>query len=215
MQKAARAAGAKARNQDQASLETLFTLTPPISPPEKRKGPQRIKAPRQIEVDDSGQPIIDMGFIAREFAMLGLPHSDPGDLLVYRRTNGKFEFRVTADVDSFLPYGMYPPHSRSLGSHVATQIGIHAVAPLQWLLFLPFIHAGDCSFSSARSAYVEGGHSASEPPAPAAVDPPAVAVGVACASDLGGAGGAADAGDRGADTQGAGAFDALAQRPAA
>lgn len=117
MQKAARAADAKARNQDQASLETLFTLTPPISPPEKRKGPQRIKAPRQIEVDDSGQPIIDMGFIAREFAMLGLPHSDPGDLLVYRRTNGKFEFRVTADVDSFLPYGMYP---RILGAWVAT-----------------------------------------------------------------------------------------------
>ena len=27
-------------------------------------------------------------------------------------------------------------------NHVATQIGIHAVAPLQWLLFLPFIHAG-------------------------------------------------------------------------
>ncbi|MBA3916677.1 MAG: DUF2062 domain-containing protein, partial [Acidobacteriales bacterium] len=27
-------------------------------------------------------------------------------------------------------------------NHVATQIGIHVVAPLQWLLFLPFIHAG-------------------------------------------------------------------------
>lgn len=27
-------------------------------------------------------------------------------------------------------------------NHVATQIGIHLVAPLQWLLFLPFINAG-------------------------------------------------------------------------
>ena len=27
-------------------------------------------------------------------------------------------------------------------NHVATQIGIHVVAPLQWLLFLPFIDAG-------------------------------------------------------------------------
>ena len=27
-------------------------------------------------------------------------------------------------------------------NHVASQIGIHTVAPLQWLLFLPFIRAG-------------------------------------------------------------------------
>ncbi|GAC1358256.1 MAG: hypothetical protein NVSMB3_05280 [Acidobacteriaceae bacterium] len=35
-------------------------------------------------------------------------------------------------------------------NHVATQIGIHVVAPLQWLLFLPFIHAGIILFRAHR-----------------------------------------------------------------
>ncbi len=35
-------------------------------------------------------------------------------------------------------------------NHVATQIGIHVVAPLQWLLFLPFIDAGIRIFGSRR-----------------------------------------------------------------
>ena len=35
-------------------------------------------------------------------------------------------------------------------NHVATQIGIHVVAPLQWLLFLPFIHAGIVVFRAHR-----------------------------------------------------------------
>lgn len=35
-------------------------------------------------------------------------------------------------------------------NHLATQIGIHLVAPLQWLLFLPFINAGIAVFHSHR-----------------------------------------------------------------
>ena len=35
-------------------------------------------------------------------------------------------------------------------NHVATQIGIHLMAPLQWLLFLPFIHAGIVIFRTHR-----------------------------------------------------------------
>ena len=35
-------------------------------------------------------------------------------------------------------------------NHIATQIGIHVVAPLQWLLFLPFIHAGIVLFRAHR-----------------------------------------------------------------
>ena len=35
-------------------------------------------------------------------------------------------------------------------NHVATQIGIHVVAPLQWLLFLPFIHLGIVLFHAHR-----------------------------------------------------------------
>ena len=33
---------------------------------------------------------------------------------------------------------------------VATQIGTHTVSPLQWLLFLPFIHAGIVLFHTHR-----------------------------------------------------------------
>lgn len=33
-------------------------------------------------------------------------------------------------------------------NHVATQIGIHTVAPLQWLLFLPFMRAGMLLFGA-------------------------------------------------------------------
>jgi uncharacterized protein (DUF2062 family) len=35
-------------------------------------------------------------------------------------------------------------------NHVATQIGIHVVSPLQWLLFLPLIHAGAILFRAHR-----------------------------------------------------------------
>ena len=35
-------------------------------------------------------------------------------------------------------------------NHVATQLGIHLVAPLQWLLFLPFINAGIVLFRAHR-----------------------------------------------------------------
>ena len=35
-------------------------------------------------------------------------------------------------------------------NHVATQIGIHVVAPLQWLLFIPFVHAGIVLFRAHR-----------------------------------------------------------------
>ncbi len=35
-------------------------------------------------------------------------------------------------------------------NHIATQIGIHVVAPVQWLLFLPFVHAGVLLFRTHR-----------------------------------------------------------------
>ncbi len=35
-------------------------------------------------------------------------------------------------------------------NYVATQIGIHVVAPLQWLLFIPFVHAGIVLFRAHR-----------------------------------------------------------------
>jgi uncharacterized protein (DUF2062 family) len=35
-------------------------------------------------------------------------------------------------------------------NHVATQIGIHTVAPLQWILFIPFMRAGTLIFRTQR-----------------------------------------------------------------
>ena len=95
---------------------TLFAPKAQVPAPKRRK--VRINSPSLIEVDAFGKQKIDMGFIAREFSSIGLPHSDPGDLRVYYRTNGRLRFRVTADPDSFLPYGMYP---RLLGAWVATE----------------------------------------------------------------------------------------------
>ena len=113
----------EAKSRERASsANSVFALTPPpntpATNPKKKKEPLRISAPRLGEIDAFGDQKIDIGFIAREFACLGLPHSDPGDLRVYRRKNGRFEFRVTADPDSFLPYGMYP---RLLGAWVSTE----------------------------------------------------------------------------------------------
>ena len=99
-----------------ASGEDTLAAKPRVPAKKTRGG--RISSPSLIEVDAFGKQKIDIGFIAREFSSIGLPHSDPGDLRVYYRTNGRLRFRVTADADSFLPYGMYP---RLLGAWVATE----------------------------------------------------------------------------------------------
>ena len=41
-------------------------------------------------------------------------------------------------------------------NHVAAQIGIHIVAPLQWLLFLPFLHTGIVLFHLHRMPITKG-----------------------------------------------------------
>ena len=41
-------------------------------------------------------------------------------------------------------------------NHFAAQIGIHLVAPLQWLLFIPFIRAGILLFHSHRLPMTKG-----------------------------------------------------------
>lgn len=61
---------------------------------------------------------VDPAFIAREFALMSLPHSDPGELRSYSRQNGRYTLRITADQESFLPYGILP---RILLIHIATE----------------------------------------------------------------------------------------------
>jgi Plasmid encoded RepA protein len=51
----------------------------------------------------------DLGFIARVFAQMGLPHSDPGDdVRTFERRNGTYRLKLTADEESHLPYGTIP-----------------------------------------------------------------------------------------------------------
>ena len=51
----------------------------------------------------------DLGFIARAFAQMGLPHSDPGDhVKTFERRNGIYRLKLTADEESHLPYGSIP-----------------------------------------------------------------------------------------------------------
>ena len=51
----------------------------------------------------------DLGFLARVFAQMGLPHSDPGDhVKTFERRNGIYRLKLTADEESHLPYGSIP-----------------------------------------------------------------------------------------------------------
>ena len=70
-------------------------------------------------------------------------------------------------------------------NHVATQIGIHLVAPLQWLLFLPFINAGILLFHTHRLPMSRADilHLSHRNPPPSS--PPPLALGVACPCHLG------------------------------
>lgn len=50
----------------------------------------------------------NLGFVARAFAHMGLPHRNPGDLRSFERMNGIYRLKITADDLSKLPYGSIP-----------------------------------------------------------------------------------------------------------
>jgi hypothetical protein len=46
----------------------------------------------------------DLGYIARVFAQMGLPHSNPGDhVKTFERRSGIYRLKLTADEESHLP----------------------------------------------------------------------------------------------------------------
>jgi hypothetical protein len=67
------------------------------------------KSPRSEEDAPDIAPRQEIGFLARAFAQMGLPHSDPGDdVKTFERRNGIYRLRLAADEESHLPYGSIP-----------------------------------------------------------------------------------------------------------
>jgi len=65
--------------------------------------------PNRSQPVDGQREQQDLGFIARVFAQMGLPHSDPGDhVRIFERKNGIYRLKLTADDESHLPYGSIP-----------------------------------------------------------------------------------------------------------
>lgn len=80
-------------------------------PPSKRRQRQAVEAV-QIYMTDPGKA--DLAYMAREFILCTLPHSDPGDVLYWGRTNGNLTLGIKAGVNEKtgksygIPYGIIP-----------------------------------------------------------------------------------------------------------
>ena len=67
----------------------------------------------------------DVVFLAREFILCTLPHSDPGNVLVWSRTNGNYTLAITTGINAKtgkpygIPYGIIP---RLLLAWIVTEI---------------------------------------------------------------------------------------------
>ena len=80
-------------------------------PPSKRQQRQAVEA---VQIYTTPATAEDLAFIAREFILCTLPHSDPRDVLSWSRTNGNLTLSILAGVNpktgkSYgLPYGIIP-----------------------------------------------------------------------------------------------------------
>jgi len=80
-------------------------------PPSKRQQRQAIDA---TQIYTTPATADDLAFIAREFILCTLPHSDPGDVLFWSRTNGNLTLGIQAGVNKKtgksygIPYGIIP-----------------------------------------------------------------------------------------------------------
>ena len=92
-----------------ASDQQLLGLMVPGEEQVKRTFRVRRPSSRSNVIDIGEQAEQDLGFIARVFAQMGLPHSDPGDdVRTFERKNGIYRLKLTADEESHLPYGSIP-----------------------------------------------------------------------------------------------------------
>lgn len=80
-------------------------------PPSKRKQRQAVEAVQIYTTDPSKA---DLAYMAREFILCTLPHSDPGDVLTWSRTNGNLTLGIASGLNIKtgkpygIPYGIIP-----------------------------------------------------------------------------------------------------------
>jgi hypothetical protein len=80
-------------------------------PPSKRQRRQAVDA---VQIYGTPPTADDVVFLARELILCTLPHSDPGDVRSWSRTNGNLTLGIVAGVDSTtgkgygIPYGIIP-----------------------------------------------------------------------------------------------------------
>jgi len=80
-------------------------------PPSKRQQRQAVKA---VQIYTTPPTSNDVVFLARELILCTLPHSDPGDVLFWSRTNGNLTLGIQAGVNKKtgksygIPYGIIP-----------------------------------------------------------------------------------------------------------
>ena len=80
-------------------------------PPSKR---QQLRAVEAVQIYTTDPSKADLAYMAREFILCTLPHSDPGDVLFWSRTNGNLTLGIQAGVNKKtgksygIPYGIIP-----------------------------------------------------------------------------------------------------------
>lgn len=80
-------------------------------PPSKR---QQRQAANAVQIYTTPATAEDLAFIARELILCTLPHSDPGDVLLWSRTNGNLTLGIKSGVNDKtgksygIPYGIIP-----------------------------------------------------------------------------------------------------------
>ena len=80
-------------------------------PPSKR---QQRQATDAVQIYTTPPTSEDVVFLARELILCTLPHSDPGDVLMWSRTNGNLTLAIKAGVNEKtgksygVPYGIIP-----------------------------------------------------------------------------------------------------------
>lgn len=84
--------------------------TPILSSSTRRRGRREVQA---LDISQGPPTVEELGYLAAEFVMCTLPHSDPGDVPVWTRRDGCFTLSIQAGCDKDgrsygLPYGPIP-----------------------------------------------------------------------------------------------------------
>ena len=77
-------------------------------PQDKRQNAERVVAVAHTARVFDATERDDLGFTARILVQTTLPHSDPGDVREYARSNGNLHLIIQPGMRAGLPYGVYP-----------------------------------------------------------------------------------------------------------